>query len=209
MEKQQNDDYSSGDQLIPSTAPNHDEQTANGYSRQNLAIAASIALLLISLALVVFVFNQYATINNQETRITELETELEQKEEMLSILETRTVNLVALNGLKVNPSGYGKIIWDAEKQQALLQVSNLPAVPEGKAYQLWLIKNNKPVPSATFSVRNTGGDGSFFKIEQLAEANQQNTNAFAITLEPEGGSRTPTGATYLLGNVSPPTTNNQ
>lgn len=204
MENQQNEDHSSDDQLTPVTVSDEDERTGRGYSRKNLAIVASIALLLISLALLVFVFNQNATINNQEARITELETELEQKEEMLSILEARTVDLVNLNGLEVNPDGYGKIIWDAENQQALLQISNLPEVPESKAYQLWLIKDNKTVPSVTFSIHNTGGQGSFFKIEQLAEANQQNTNAFAITLEPEGGSQTPTGDTYLLGNVSHP-----
>ncbi len=121
---------------------------------------------------------------------------------MLAILEARTVDLVAMNGLEVNPDGYGKIIWDSERQQALLQVSNLPEVPSGKAYQLWLIKNNEPIPSATFAVRNGGDRGSFFKVEQLADANQQNANAFAITLEPEGGSQKPTGDMYLLGNVN-------
>lgn len=202
MEKQQNEDDSWGEQLTPATASDEDERTAaNGYSRKNLAIAASVALLLISLALVVFVFNQNATLNNQEARITELETELQQKEEMLSILEARSVNLVVMNGLEVNPDGYGKIIWDPEKQQALLQVANLPEVPEGKTYQLWLLKNNKPIPSATFMIRNSGVEGSFFKIEQLAEADRQNTNAFAITLEPEGGVSQPTGQMYLLGNV--------
>jgi|AntRauTorckE6833_2_1112554.scaffolds.fasta_scaffold05036_2 anti-sigma-K factor RskA len=191
------------DAVAVSAVPTDSEskEKSRGLSRSTLAMAASFALLIITLALAYFAFDQNATINEQEATITELKSENQQKDEMLSILGARTVDLVVMDGLEVNPGGYGKVIWDAENQQALLQVSNLPEVPSGKAYQLWLIKNNKPVPSGLFSVQ-TGAKDSFFKIEQMADANKQNANAFAITLEPEGGSQQPTGAMYMLGNVA-------
>lgn len=176
------------------------ESKSSGISRSVLAMAASFALLLVTLALVFYSFNLNSEINTQQAQITELKNENQRMEEMLSILEARTVDLVVMSGLEVNPSGYGKVIWDPEKKQALLQVSNMPAVPKGKAYQLWLIKNNKPTPAGVFAVNNTD-KGSFFKVEQLADANQENANAFAITLEPEGGSKQPTGDMYMLGNV--------
>lgn len=179
-----------------------EEPSTPAFSRYAMALAASVALLLITLALIFYVFSQHSTINEQEQRITALQNELEQKEEMLSILEARTVDMIVMSGLDVNPNGYGKVIWDAEKQQALLQVSNLPAVPEGKDYQLWLIRDNKPIPSGVFAVHDPAKD-SFFKIEELAEASQASANAFAITMEPEGGSPQPTGQMYLLGNVRP------
>jgi len=193
----------SDDAVAVSAVPTDSEskEKSRGLSRSTLAMAASFALLIITLALAYFAFDQNATINEQEATITELKSENQQKDEMLSILGARTVDLVVMDGLEVNPGGYGKVIWDAENQQALLQVSNLPEVPSGKAYQLWLIKNNKPVPSGLFSVQ-TGAKDSFFKIEQMADANKQNANAFAITLEPEGGSQQPTGAMYMLGNVA-------
>jgi anti-sigma-K factor RskA len=186
-----------------SAAPTDSESTekSRGLSRSTLAMAASFVLLLAALALAYLAFDQNSTINEQEVTITELKSENQQKDEMLSILGARTVDLVVMDGLEVNPGGYGKVIWDAENQQALLQVSNLPEVPSGKAYQLWLIKNNKPVPSGLFSVQ-TGAKDSFFKIEQMADANKKSANAFAITLEPEGGSQQPTGAMYMLGNVA-------
>lgn len=176
-----------------------DEKESSGFSRSTLAMAASFALLLITLALVFYAFDQNSTIREQRAQITELKTENQQQDEMLSILEARTVDLVIMAGLDVNPNGYGKVIWDPEKREALLQVSNLPAVPTGMDYQLWLFKNNKPLPSGVFAVNNPSKD-SFFKIEQMADANQQNASAFAITLEPEGGSAQPTGEIYLSGN---------
>lgn len=184
------------------------DDQSSGFSRSALAMAASFALLLITLALVFYSFNLYSEINNKEdmiaerdATITELKNEVQQKEELLSILEARSVDLVVMAGLDVNPNGYGKVIWDPEKKQALLQVSNLPEVPEGKDYQLWLIKNNKPTSAGVFAV-NTTGQGSFFKVEQLVQADQQSANAFAITLEPKGGSQQPTGDMYMLGNIS-------
>ncbi|HKL03919.1 MAG TPA: anti-sigma factor [Cryomorphaceae bacterium] len=184
-----------------------DEGEDEGFNWSAFAVAASFALLVISMSLIFYSFNLSSTISqkedliaSQETQITELKSELQQKEEMLSILEAREVDLVLMAGLDVNPDGYGKIIWNSEKQQALLQVSNLPAVPKDKDYQLWLIKNNKPVSAGVFAV-NSEND-KFFKIEEMADATEQSANAFAITMEPKGGVSQPTGDMYLMGNVS-------
>ena len=190
----------SGASVTSAPTAKDSSKKSHGFSRATLAMAAAFALLLATLALAYFAFNQNATINNQEAQITELKTEIQQKDEMLSILEARTVDLVVMDGLDVNPNGYGKVIWDSEKQQALLQVSNLPKVPTGKDYQLWLIKNNKPTSAGVFAVNDPAKD-SFFKVEEMAQANKQNANAFAITLEPKGGSQQPTGDMYMLGNV--------
>lgn len=177
------------------------KDNSRGISRSVMAMAASFALLLVTLALIFYSFNLNSQINNQQAQIEQLQNENERMEEMLSILEARTVDMIVMAGMEVNPNGYGKVIWDPEKKQALLQVSNLPPVPEGKDYQLWLIKNNKPLPSGVFTVNDPAKD-SFFKIEQLAEADEQSANAFAVTLEPKGGVQQPTGKMYLLGNVN-------
>ncbi|WP_138430579.1 anti-sigma factor [Fodinibius saliphilus] len=171
------------------------------------AVAASFALIVVCLSLIFYSFNLSSTITEKEeviakkeTTITELKSELQRKEEMLSILEAREIDLVMMAGLEVNPSGYGKIIWNAERQQALLQVSNLPTVPEDKDYQLWLIKDNKPVSAGVFAVKDE--KDKFFKIEEMAEATEQSANAFAVTMEPKGGVPQPTGDMYLMGNVN-------
>lgn len=178
-----------------------------GFNWGSLAIAASFALLLVTLSLVFYSFNLSSEITNkeqiieqQQAQITELQNDVQRKEELLSILESREVDLVMMAGLEVNPSGYGKIIWDPQAKQALLQVSNLPAVPSDKDYQLWIINNNKPVSAGVFAVNNPAED-SFFKIEKIA-SDEQRADAFAITMEPKGGMPQPTGDMYLLGNMN-------
>lgn len=180
---------------------------SNSFDRGTFAIAASFALLLVTLSLVFYSFNLSTEISNQEevieeqqARISELQNDIQRKEELLSILESREVDLVMMSGMEVNPNGYGKVIWDSESKRALLQVSNLPAVPADKDYQLWIIKNNKPVSAGVFAVNDPKKD-SFFKIEEMA-ADEQAADAFAITMEPKGGMPQPTGDMYLMGNMN-------
>jgi len=190
--------------LIKDSTPEHDDEEFNWSA---FAVAASFALLIVSLSLIFYSFNLSSTISQKEdiitsheAQITELKSKLQHKRAMLSILEAREMTLVMLTGLDVNPDGYGKIFWDSERQQALLQVSNLPAVPKDKGYQLWLFKNNKPVSAGVFAVNNESD--KFFKIEEMTEATKQSVNAFAITMEPKGGMPQPTGDMYLMGNVN-------
>lgn len=180
---------------------------SDNFDWQKFAIAASFALLLVALSLLFYTFNlssQLETRNEQldqqQQIITELEKEIEQKNEMLAILEAREVDMVVMRGMEASPQGYGKVIWDPEQQKALLQVSNLPPVPADKEYQLWIIKNNEPISAGLFAVNDPKRD-AFFKIEQMEPAGEQATNAFAVTLEPKGGMPKPTGDMYLMGNI--------
>lgn len=184
-----------------------DSSARNGFDRDTLAIAASFALLFVTLSILFYSFNLSSEISSkeeiiveQQARITELQNENQLKEDLLSILESREVDWVMMSGMEVNPDGYGKIIWDTKSKRALLQVSNLPAVPADKDYQLWIIKNNKPVGAGIFSVNNPQQD-SFFKFEEIA-IDKQTADAFAITMEPKGGVPQPTGDMYLMGNMN-------
>jgi anti-sigma-K factor RskA len=172
-------------------------------SRYRLSAAAAIVFLISSLGL--FFFNQNLETDLQtqkelvvekETTIRLLETEVERKSELLAILEARDVDLVLMDGLDVNPNGFGKVVWDKDNGQALLQVANMPKVPTAKEYQLWFVINNQPFSAGVFTVNDPSKD-NFFKIQELNQS--ANQGAFAITLEPEGGSPQPTGDMYMLG----------
>jgi anti-sigma-K factor RskA len=140
-----------------------------------------------------------AVIEQQSSTITELQTELERRNELLAILESREVNFVIMAGLDVNPDGYGKVIWDTENQRALLQLANLPAPPEDRDYQLWLIKDDQsPISAGVFNFERPSTD-LFFKVEELREDPSDIMNMFAVTLEPKGGMPQPTGDMYLFG----------
>jgi anti-sigma-K factor RskA len=145
------------------------------------------------------------TITGQQTKITALTDELQRKTEILKVLESRRIDVVTMDGLKVNPVGFGKIIWDPDKKVAILQVSNMPKVPKDKDYQLWVIKQKDPTPisAGVFAVENEGETENYFKVQPLAVVERNEIDAFAVTLEPKGGVPAPTGEMYLLGKALP------
>lgn len=164
------------------------------------AYKAAAALLLIgAIALANLNLNLSDTVTEQQTQITELQTELERQDQLLNVLAAREVTLIMMGGLDPSPDGFGKILWDPENRQAVLQLANLPTPPADKDYQLWLIKDGQdPISAGVFNFEQPSTD-LFFKVEQLEEAPSPVSNAFAVTLEPAGGMPQPTGDMFLLG----------
>jgi len=119
---------------------------------------------------------------------------------MLAVLQAKDMHMVAMNGLEVNPSGYGKVLWDPARKVAVLQVY-LPPEVDDKDYQLWVIRDGKPVDAGVFQVKASGQNGMLYKIDRLVETDKAHINAFAVTLEPKGGVPQPTGKMYLMGNI--------
>ncbi|MGH7890079.1 MAG: anti-sigma factor, partial [Thermodesulfobacteriota bacterium] len=72
---------------------------------------------------------------------------------------------------------------------------NLPAIPAGKTYQLWVIADSAPISAGIFNVDNKGDN--FMKLEALPSPST--IQKFAVTLEPDGGVPQPTGKMYLIG----------
>lgn len=96
-----------------------------------------------------------------------MEDELAYQSELLAVLASRGMRLVSMDGLDPSPDGFGKVVWDVENQRAVLQMANLPAPPEDKDFQLWLIKDDQaPQSSGVFSFEQSSQD-LFFKTEQL------------------------------------------
>ena len=77
-----------------------------------------------------------------------------------------------------------------------LVVSGLTAPPAGKAYELWVIAD-EPVPAGVFRPDATG---RAVVVLPLLDATAQ-VKTFAVTVEPEDGTASPTGPMVLAGNV--------
>lgn len=80
-----------------------------------------------------------------------------------------------------------------ETRKNFIQVRNLPDIADNQTFQLWSIKPNQaPAPLDVFDLPPDG------LVEvQFVDA----TEVYAITIEPEGGSESPTLA-HLIGTVS-------
>ena len=91
------------------------------------------------------------------------------------------------------PAGRAGVLYNARLGSAIY-VGQLPPAPAGKSYQLWLV----PSSGAPISL-------GVFSGHQLTTALTARVTpglipkAFAVTVEPEGGSQQPTGPKVLVG----------
>jgi anti-sigma-K factor RskA len=171
-----------------------------GLATPRVALSFSVVLAVVIVGLSYYAVSMRSAIQNQQQQLAELQGELVQKQALLEVLTAPVIEMVMMNGLEVNPTGYGKIIWDPGQGIAILQLANLPPTPADKDYQLWVIRAGTPISAGVFAVRETTEE-SFFKIDDLAETDKQLIDAFAITIEPSGGVPQPTGDMYLLGHA--------
>lgn len=104
-----------------------------------------------------------------------------------------SVKLAALEPMPVAPAASAKIAWDTTTKDVYLMINNLPQPASDKQYQLWALFNKQPVDLGTFEWKQTK---LMIKMKGV-----QSAQAFAITLEPKGGSPTPTGDMYVMGKV--------
>ena len=106
--------------------------------------------------------------------------------------------IVPLAGQEVSPTSFAKVYWNQETHTVYVDGAGLPEPPEGYVYQVWALKLNPLTPLSIGLLDDFTGDNKrIFAVDNVVEA-----EAFGITLEPAGGSATPTlEQLYTLGKV--------
>jgi anti-sigma-K factor RskA len=85
------------------------------------------------------------------------------------------------------------VFWNTKNKDVYVMVNKLPEPKTGKQYQLWAMVDGKPVDAGVLNPSCS----SVCKMKNIPKA-----EAFAITLEKEGGSPVPNlKAIYVMGNV--------
>jgi anti-sigma-K factor RskA len=122
---------------------------------------------------------------------------LRRQNEAIQLLFTVPASQIAqLSGTREASGATAKLAYD-NNGRALLITKGLPDAPEGKAYQLWFIVGDKPLPGKTFKPDEYGNSMTTDQVPETA----RNSAVFAVTLEPAGGVTAPTGAIYLRGEL--------
>ena len=190
-----------------STSMNYElEKSKNTIKRlqrfQYLAVAASI-LLALSAALN---WKYYTALEKAQTEIAFLTQEqetlannfnsMQAKYNLVSgeleVLQNPNNRIVKMAGNENHPETKAYVYWNVESQEVYVKIAELPNPPTEKQYQLWALKDGKPIDAGVFDVEN-----GLLKVKNIEAA-----DAFAVTLEPKGGSEQPTlEDLYMIGEV--------
>lgn len=129
-----------------------------------------------------------------------IENQLVQNSEVLEVLRSENYQAYTLPGNQaVAPQAFAKVYLNKKENVAYIDTKGLPTPPRGKVYQVWSLKMEPLTPTSMglISSENQSGEGIYKFV------NFPNAEAFGITLEPEGGSETPTlSQLYILGTIS-------
>lgn len=130
--------------------------------------------------------------------IIDLELQKKEAETVLAIVRDNNNQAVALAGQAVSPNSYAKAYYNKVTKEVYVDVAGLPTPPEGKVYQVWALKLSPLTPTSIGVLDHFTADNTkVFKVD-----NAEDAEAFGITLEPAGGSVSPTlEQLYTLGKV--------
>jgi anti-sigma-K factor RskA len=120
--------------------------------------------------------------------------ELARLNEAMAILNQPDAKQVVFGGATPQPPR-GRVFLDPHRG-VLLIASNLPPVPAGKTYEMWVIpKGGKPVPAGLFQ---SAADGTAINVQP---GPVDVTSIVAVTLEPAAGVDQPTSKPVIAAGL--------
>lgn len=144
-----------------------------------------------------------ATVGNEKTKIERefayLDQQNKETEKSLTIVRDIKNTGVTLGGQAVSPTSFAKVYWNKDTKTTYIDAAGLPKPPKGMVYQVWALKLSPVLTPTSIGLLSDfeGNSNKIFAVDRTNEA-----EAFGITLEPAGGSLTPTMTQlYTLGKV--------
>ena len=170
-----------------------------------LGIAATV-LLLISAGLNIFFYTNWRTTENRyqvalaaqnqiAQNVQQVQRRLQATTAELDIITQTQTRKLNLKGTEKSPSSAVIVYWNTNTKDVFVKVADLPAPPTGRQYQLWALENGKPIDAGMLNIQP-----DLVGVQKMKTIN--NAQAFAITLEPRGGSKNPTlEQMYVMGQI--------
>ena len=166
------------------------------------------ALLLLSIGLGAYVTTLRARISDLEVRLDEAAAQLAaatsattearrvafQAQSIGSVLAAPDLVRIDLAGQTPAPQASARALWSRTRGM-VFTFNNLPKLPDGRVYQLWVvIADRPPISAGLLTLDDAGrGVGLFETPQDIAPV------AVAVTDEPAGGRPEPSGSYQLLG----------
>lgn len=170
------------------------------YPYWKMVAAASVLLLIGSIALNIFTYNKYSEADENLLAARQTLGSLQEKDSIMqagmNVVQSKYSVPVSLNGLEASPGAAAKVFWMKNTGEVYIDPSNLPDAPQGMQYQLWGIVDGKPVDGGMILTSTKGDKYRIQKMKNFGKA-----EAFAVTLETEKGNPTPKGPMYVMGKM--------
>ena len=110
------------------------------------------------------------------------------------IIHNQAVTIVTLNAMDSVKYYKAHVYWNKYTRQTWIDVIDLPTPASDRQYQLWALVGGQPVDAGVFNIDNSL---NMQRMKQIL-----NADAWAVTLEPKGGSASPTmDQMYLMSRI--------
>jgi anti-sigma-K factor RskA len=137
----------------------------------------------------------WSLLRDAETERTEriaLENRLSSMSRIVAAIEAPLVRTLALAGQGDFRNAIAKAYIEPESGRLIVYAHNLPPVPDGRTYQLWVIVDKQPI-SAGLLIADAHGEAKY----DTGRLQLGGSVSVAVTLEPAGGVPKPTGPVVL------------
>ncbi|NOS86467.1 MAG: anti-sigma factor [Ignavibacteria bacterium] len=177
-------------------------------ARFNYLMAAVWIFLVLNIIGNIYFFNKLKNTEEQMTGVVnenykmkleyeKIRLDMDKKSTDMKMVMNRSNKIVDLKGMEIAPQSFATVYWNPNSKKVMLNVNSLPMPPADKQYQLWALKDGKPIDAGVFDMQPGTGDDMHMMPVTIADA-----DAFAVTLEKKGGSPAPTlTQLYVMGKI--------
>lgn len=121
--------------------------------------------------------------------------QLDDIQDAVAIMNSSAYKRVTMNGTDNSPGALATVYWNESTADVYLSIQNLKELSQDQQYQLWAIIDGKPVDAGVF---DPGSSNFLVQMKNIGP----DAAAFAVTIEPRGGSENPSLETMqVVGNV--------
>lgn len=89
------------------------------------------------------------------------------------------------------------LLSEGDSLEVVVQADQLQELSGTEVYQVWLLKDGKPIPAGAFEADADGRGAAYYQLEK----NTEEWDTIAITLEPEAGNEMPEGDIVLSAGL--------
>ena len=182
--------------VIPLTIP---ERSSYATWQWAAVMVVMVGSLLVNMYFISQRSRQMERLASMERKLSTLQQSQSQMEQALAMYRSERemmadsmVETVVMKSVQPGHPMAATIYWDKAKNETYLAMKKLPMPEEGKQYQMWVIQDGKPVSMGVIP-------NSIVESGAMARLPMEVTNgqAFAISLEKEGGNPSPTQVMVL------------